>query len=287
MAYKQFIKPENKAMLWKLMENGNMFNGISDEYVSTIKYEFDKKIYEITTKNVTLGYSLIQLNKMFISEMLAYLEKFKETISKIKESSRQVSTFQDALEKKKEDFNALMLNKPPDKVDFSDKFDDKPISSNNIEAILAETISRREKELNIVLDTQTKNEKINGNNNNNNGNNNIRIGSVLKKNEVLKVKQVRFSDKVEMKEHLNIEYDDTADANEVGANEVGANEVDSRARSEVEESEEVESYENQNKDVLIARKDYDILLEKINGILNKSKLDIENVIRELLKSKQV
>jgi len=125
----------------------------------------------------------------------------------------------------------------------------------------------------------------------------------------LKVKQVRFSDKVEMKEHLNIEYDDTADANEVGANEVGSNGVSLNANevgaNEVGANEvgangvdtnevgangvetNIEVDEKQNKDILITRKDYNILLEKIDGILNKSKLDISNVIRDLLKSKQV
>lgn len=274
-----FVTNENKGLLWKLLENGNIFNDISNEYVSTIKNEFDKKIQQINTSPVTVGYSLMELNKMFISEMITHVGKFKDIVRKNKESSRPSSslnnTFQNALEKKKEDFNALMMNKPHDKVDFSDKLDDTPIGSNNIEAILAETIARRERELNVVLDKQPKNGIINTSK----LDTNIKIGDDLKKDDVIKVKQVRFSDKVEMKEHLNIEYEDTLD------------EVQSDAEQAVQ-ADAVQANHNNTKENrsnekrLITRQEYDNLLEKIDSILIKSKQDILDMVHDLLNSTQ-
>lgn len=244
-AHKHFATNENKGMLWKLLVNGSIFNGISDEYVSNIRGDFEKKISELNGRVTARGYSLMELNKTFISEMTVHVETFKDIVRKTKatpsSSNPPQTPFQTAFEKKKEDFNSLLVNKPPVKVDFSDKLDE-AIGEGNIESILAETIARRERELNFVLDKP--------NTNTTNTTNAIKIGDVLEKGQVLNVKQVRFSDKVEMREHINVE-EDSSDS------------------------------------LFVTRNEYAILFEKIDGILRKSQRDVLDVVNEMIKSKQV
>jgi len=250
-----FTSNENKGLLWKILENGSVFNGISDEYVSNIRRDFEEKIRELIGRDNSGGYSLMQLNKMFISEMIVNVEKFKENIRKtqILPKPNQSSSFDNAVKKKKDDLNSFIV-KPPVKVDFSDKIDE-AIGESNIGAMLAETIARRERELNFVLDNQNKNEK-------NSNNNSIKIG------EILNTKQVRFSDKVEMREHLNIEDDDEL-ANEVVANEVVANEVVAN-----------EVVANEAGLRIIKRRE---LFEKIERILTKSQRDVLEIVNDLLR----
>jgi hypothetical protein len=221
--------------------------------------------------------------------MIGHLEKFKNNVKKNKAVGG--NTFQDALEKKKEDFNSLIMNKPPDKVDFSDKLDDSPIGSGNIESILAETIARRERELNIVLDTQNKNgiNTLKTDTSSGNGNN-IKIGNMLRKEDVLNVKQVRFSDKVEMKEHL---YDDTDQEalTKVGGdipNKVGGD-IPNKVGGDINKvGGDITNIENASEidNVLISKMNYKDLLEKIDVILKKSQRDVLDIVGEFLKSKQ-
>jgi hypothetical protein len=289
-----FATNENKGLLWKILENGSVFNGISDEYVSNIRREFEKKIRELISRDNSRGYSLMELNKMFISEMIGNVETFKESVKKRQVQSKlaQGSSFEEAVEKKKEDFESFIA-KPPVKVDFSDKIDE-AIGESNIGTILAETIARREKELNFVLEKQIKNDNPIANSS---INNTIKIG------DVLNVKQVRFSDKVEMRENLNIQ--DGENSNNVEANEIAnkaANEIANEIVNEVDATaiatevaneiankvanEMANKVANEMANKVAKKSSFRImkrmeLIEKIDNILKKAQRDVLDIVREL------
>jgi len=281
-----FATNENKGLLWKILENGSVFNGISDEYVSNIRREFEKKIRELISRDNSRGYSLMELNKMFISEMIGNVETFKESVKKRQVQSKlaQGSSFEEAVEKKKEDFESFIA-KPPVKVDFSDKIDE-AIGESNIGTILAETIARREKELNFVLEKQIKNDNPIANSS---INNTIKIG------DVLNVKQVRFSDKVEMRENLNIqdgENSNNVEANEIAnkaANEIAneiVNEVDATAIATEVANEIANKVANEMANKVAKKSSFRImkrmeLIEKIDNILKKAQRDVLDIVREL------
>lgn len=252
-AHLYFAANENKRMLWKLLGNGSIFNGIPDEHVSTIRRDFEKKILELTERVATSGYSLIELNKTFISEMIGDLESFKN----------KASSVQNAFEKKKDDFNSLIAIKPPDKIDFSDKMD-KAIDESNTETILAETIARRERELNFVLEKQQTQIKPD---NTRSSSSSIKIGDSLEQGRVLNVKHVRFSDKVETREHENFTDNEVVVANEVVANEVSTKKYDDLNDSHL----------------FITKRDYHTLIEKLDGASMKYKRDVIDIINEALK----
>jgi hypothetical protein len=71
-------------------------------------------------------------------------------------TEQRQKVFNKVLENKQSEFNSLMNSNIPDKIDFSDNAD-KPIGS-EMDKMIAETIAWREKELNIVLQTQDQTE---------------------------------------------------------------------------------------------------------------------------------
>jgi len=163
----KFKSNQNKGIIWALLNEHNVFNGIDNKYVTSIKAEFDTKIDHISNTISTTD-TLVTLNKKVISEMMNEMTKYKIQGQSIQggvitipitsaEAQLQKQTlFQKNLETKQSEFDTL-INKPkPNTIDFADNNgQDKPNSS-EMERKLAETIAWREKELKVVLDTQTK-----------------------------------------------------------------------------------------------------------------------------------
>jgi hypothetical protein len=168
-----FKSNQNKGIIWGLLNEHNVFNGIDNKYVTSIKSEFDNKINQISNTISTTD-NLVTLNKKVISEMINEMTKYK-TSNIQRQPSRQEqldiipitsadaqlqkqTLFQKNLETKQSEFDTL-INKPkPNTIDFADNNgQDKPNSS-EMERKLAETIAWREKQLNVVLDTQNKSE---------------------------------------------------------------------------------------------------------------------------------
>jgi hypothetical protein len=163
----KFKSNQNKGIIWALLNEHNVFNGIDNKYVTSIKAEFDTKI-DLISNTISTTDTLVTLNKKVISEMMNEMSKYKIQGQSIQggvitipitsaEAQLQKQTlFQKNLETKQSEFDTL-INKPkPTTIDFADNNgQDKPNSS-EMERKLAETIAWREKELKVVLDTQTK-----------------------------------------------------------------------------------------------------------------------------------
>ena len=178
----RFKSNQNKGIIWSLLNEHNVFNGIDIKYVNMIKQDFDGKVNYISN-SISNNDTMVSLNKKVISEMIIELNKYK-TIQPIEinttsnnssnanaiasansvpitsaEAQLQKQTlFQKNLETKQNEFDTLINKQKPVTIDFSDNNgQDKPNSA-EMERKLAETIAWREKQLNIVLDTQNKNE---------------------------------------------------------------------------------------------------------------------------------
>lgn len=169
----KFKSNHNKGIIWALLNDHNVFNGIDNKYVNSIKTEFDTKIDNISNTILNTD-NLVILNKKVISEMINEMTKYKTSniqrqpsrqeqldVIPITSADAQIqkqTLFQKSLETKQTEFDTL-INKPkPNTIDFADNNgQDKPNSS-EMERKLAETIAWREKQLNVVLDTQNKSE---------------------------------------------------------------------------------------------------------------------------------
>jgi len=160
----KFKSNQNKGIIWGLLNDHNVFSGIDVKYVNSIKKEFDAKVEHIS-HNISNNDTMVTLNKKVISEMMNEMNKYKiqgqQNIMPITSADAQLqkqTLFQKNLEIKKGEFDTL-INKPkPNTIDFADNNgQDKPNTS-EMERKLAETIAWREKQLNVVLDTQNKSE---------------------------------------------------------------------------------------------------------------------------------
>ena len=159
----EFQTTKNKSTLWGFMIENKVFEGIDNKYSNEIKQFFEKKIIQIAS-NISALDTLVILNKQVISEMMTHISNFKEAnntarpelISASDITDHRQKVFNKVLEKKQSEFNSLINKNVPDKIDFSDNAD-KPIGS-DMERMIAETIAWRQKELNVVLQSQDQSE---------------------------------------------------------------------------------------------------------------------------------
>jgi len=198
-----FDTDKNKGLLWDILYKEGTFGGIPKNLVKQVRDDFENKI-KLIQNSSNQNDTLVILNKRILSEMTKNIQKYKNipetnliTSSQISEQNQ--TQFNNNMNEKQKEFDVLINKKPPNDIDFSDKLD-KPIGS-EMDRMIKDTLSRREQELNIVLnnqDTTKADEWIN--NNNNTTEKHIKIGesaSLLNNNIELITKQVTFSENEE------------------------------------------------------------------------------------------
>ena len=189
----KFTSNNNKGLLWNLLYEGGIFSNIPENKLEKVKEIFENKLY--ITSHLP-DKSLMEMNKIAMTEIindlkiLNYTNNIDNVNNKIYQSKNQnkkdrEKEFNNKLTELQDDFSNLTNRLIPKEIDFSDndKNNDKPLKSNEIDFLLSETIKKRENELNIVLETQNKEE---GNNwiNKSNTNTNIKDNKLLLGEEV-------------------------------------------------------------------------------------------------------
>ena len=156
----QFTSIKNKAFLWDLMRNNNMFQTVPENKAGLVKDIFDKKIATIGLQ-ITPTDQLVQLNKRVISEMVnVFAQEVVEPPLQIIYNSAELlqqrqSKFDMEFKQKQSEFEKINNKPMPTKIDFTDKIEDKPLGA-DMDKILAEQIAWRERELNLVLEKQVQ-----------------------------------------------------------------------------------------------------------------------------------
>ena len=154
----QFTSIKNKAFLWDLMRNNNMFQTVPENKAGLVKDIFDKKIATIGLQIMPTD-QLVQLNKRVISEMVnVFAQEVVEPPLQIIYNSAELlqqrqSKFDMEFKQKQSEFEKINNKPMPTKIDFTDKIEDKPLGA-DMDKILAEQIAWRERELNLVLEKQ-------------------------------------------------------------------------------------------------------------------------------------
>lgn len=154
----QFTSIKNKAFLWDLMRNNNMFQTVPESKAGLVKDIFEKKIATIGLQ-ITTNDQLVQLNKRVISEMVnVFAQEVVEPPLQIIYNSAELlqqrqSKFDMEFKQKQTEFEKINNKPMPTKIDFTDKIEDKPLGA-DMDKILAEQIAWRERELNLVLEKQ-------------------------------------------------------------------------------------------------------------------------------------
>ena len=165
-----FVTNENKGMLWGLLQESNIFDGIENEKYKNIQNMFEDTIDAINKSNTTL--SLLEKNKMTMETLL---KKITDEKSKPKKNIQMIYKAEDLQDKRQQEFNiklkeheesmnSLINPSKPKEVSFSDEKnnEDKPIGD-EMDRLIAERLASRERELEIPSITKEAEEWLSNN----------------------------------------------------------------------------------------------------------------------------
>jgi len=233
MLFNEFIKNDNKSIIWGLLQEGGVFNDIPNNMFNNVKLIFESTIlsmkpdFDIFFEKNDEGDDdyeqkasamIINSNKTVIKKMINELNKFnniklKHNVKmpiqqplhplhisprfdmnptrdtnkinntnsgnnaninngkkpKIEEIYRaddlqknRMSELEIRLKEKQQEMDLLLNNKKPESIDFSDtKLNDNKLASDEMERLLAEALSSRNRELEIItMDTNDVSSKL-------------------------------------------------------------------------------------------------------------------------------
>ena len=161
-----FINKKNKELLWNVLLENGMFNGIDPKNINKVQETFEMSIHNLSTKFKN-SYDLISANKIILSDMVEKLKIFKNAIPELtdpitilKPSENITEVTNNHFNEKQKEFSDLIELKVPKNVEFTN-VEDEPIQEDQLDSILEETIKQRKLDLeNIVSkDKSNKNEK--------------------------------------------------------------------------------------------------------------------------------
>lgn len=146
-----FVSNENKSILWGVLQENNIFQGIDDNNFKDVKKIFEDTIFK---KKNDYKESLIELNKETVAELIKDINNYKQQsnpkISMIYKAADFQNNRRDELNKKmklqEDDMNKMLNPGVPGEISFSDENIDKPLGD-NLERAIADMQASREREL--------------------------------------------------------------------------------------------------------------------------------------------
>ena len=166
----EFISNNNKGLIWSLLQESNIFDGIENENFARIQTLFEDTISNVHRSNTSL--SLLEKNKLTMNTLI---KKINDEKSNPKKSIQMVYRAEDIQNKREQEFNLKLkeqqdnLNKminptKPKTLSFSDENsnEDKPIGD-DMDRLIAERLATRERELEIPQITKETEQWLNNN----------------------------------------------------------------------------------------------------------------------------
>lgn len=159
-----FTSNKNKALLWNLMLEADLFKNIHPSNINNVKSVFENKIKAVVNSPET-HINLIMMNKVLMREIIPDLENMRikeiapNIITNEEVSKNKQTQLNNAVKLHKQNFETMINTKKPDDIDFRDKIDE-PLG-NEMDKLLADAISKREKELNMIIKQQPDVNKAN------------------------------------------------------------------------------------------------------------------------------
>jgi hypothetical protein len=166
----EFISNNNKGMIWGLLQENNIFDGLETDKFDRIRTMFDDTIASININNKLM--TLLEKNKLAMDILI---NKIKDEKTKPNNSIQMVYKAEDIQNRRNQDFNMklkkqqndmnLMMNPAkPKEVRFSDEnsIDDKPIGD-EMDRLIAERLATRERELEFPVITPETEQWLNNN----------------------------------------------------------------------------------------------------------------------------
>ena len=158
-----FHSNENKAMLWTLLSEQGLFNGIEGSRVPEVRKIFENSITQLSEN----GGDLMTLNKEFVQKMLKVLPMFKgmappqsgkrkgaiqEVYNAEKIQNNRIDKFNSKLSNVKNEFDSMIKLKKPNEIDFSDTKQNN--YNSNIDQDLAAAIASRQLDMEQMVSSK-------------------------------------------------------------------------------------------------------------------------------------
>ena len=167
--HKEFISQKNKELIWNILYENKMFEGIPKENVPKVQDIFEKSIFDLNRKTEYIS-SLIDINKKAIAYIVESLKELKKVPKKDKplEQTKINKPFVNRTEQTNEmfqerqnEFINSMTIKTQQEIDFSDKNEslDAPLEETKLNSLIEETIKQRELDISTIA-TTTENKKL-------------------------------------------------------------------------------------------------------------------------------
>ena len=120
----EFLKTENKAKLWSMLQQNGAFNGISNNFFSKVREDFEIAAVRIEEENFSK--KKMEKNKIFLDYMVGRMAEYKKqsytqpyTADDIRKTRQEA--FDNALNQKKSEFNQYTAKPKPPDVSFTDE----------------------------------------------------------------------------------------------------------------------------------------------------------------------
>jgi hypothetical protein len=151
MSINNFLTKENIATIWDVISDEELFKLLSRDKQSKVVQVFEVNLNSFFNTEKTKSANLMDINKKYILLILKYIrDTFPSEPSKIKihnESIKSLVTYEEIqndrvtkfdrdLNARQQEFDNAIKIKPPPAPEFSDKFEDKPIT--DMESIIKE-----------------------------------------------------------------------------------------------------------------------------------------------------
>ena len=196
----QFKTIKNVNMLWEVLLDELKINQQNTSLVSNVRSVFENNISLFLSKaNPNSG--LMNLNKIFLSQIVTAVNRLFPNINQQQQSTKLInisdeiinepykvedihsarqSEFESQVNQRRSEFENLAIHKKPKELDFSDKAEISKIKE--MEALIAETIAKRNFEIDQINTNMNANLKSNSNSNPNSNSNSVSSDEWLKPN---------------------------------------------------------------------------------------------------------
>ena len=140
----EFLKTENKGKLWSMLQQNGAFNGISNNFFSKVREDFEIAAVRIEEEHYTK--KKMEKNKIFLDYMVGRMSDYKKqsytqpyTAADIKKTRQEA--FDSALSQKQNEFQQFTAKPKPPDVSFAD---DDADNNGNVNDLLEKAIRDRE-----------------------------------------------------------------------------------------------------------------------------------------------
>ena len=161
-----FISTENKGLLWGLLFDNGIFDGIDQNKYTDVQTLFEKTVHD-RSKTINQKEDLMTINKSLITSMIENIRVYKlslnnnnnniqtlplpETIEK--PAIHQRSITEQKFNAKEQEFNDMITLKRPEEISFTDNLDE-PLEGDKLDTLLESAIRDRQADVDAIQSKQ-------------------------------------------------------------------------------------------------------------------------------------